>query len=233
MTERLCLVEDDPTIRELVALKLSKKGYLVDVFECAEEVLQKTQTWDLYILDVLLNGEATGIELCRSLREKDTSVPILILSALSEPADRIEGLRGGADDYLAKPFEMEELLLRIQGMLRRRSWYARLPVQGASYQWSDCAIDFLRLEGRKGNRAFPMSGKECMLMKLLVEQEGEVISRDAILDKVWGYDVFPSSRTVDNFILRLRKYFEDDSSRPRYIHSVRGMGYRFTSKEPS
>jgi two-component system, OmpR family, alkaline phosphatase synthesis response regulator PhoP len=231
--DRLCLVEDDPTIRELVAKKLTTKGYSVETFDSAEPVLKKIesrQLADLYILDVLLDGAPRGLELCQKLRDLSPVIPILILSALSEPADRIEGLKHGADDYLAKPFEMEELLLRVDGMLKRRSWYGTFPKNESIYTWEANRVDFASLEGRRGFDSFLMSQKECMLMKLLIEKENQVVSRDEILNKVWGYDAFPSTRTVDNFILRLRKYFETEPKQPKYIHSVRGLGYKFTSK---
>lgn len=229
MNARLCFVEDDPTIRDLVSKRLGRAGFDVDVFEDAESVLHKPDEWDLYILDVMLSGDTSGLQLCENIRRKNASTPILILSALSESSDRIEGLRVGADDYLTKPFEMEELLLRVQGMLRRRSWYGRLPQESSLYAWSGRTVDFLKMEGSKEGVVFALTQKETMLMKLLVEREGEVVSRDEILNNVWGYDVFPSSRTVDNFIVRLRKYFEDEPSKPRHLHSVRGMGYKFTS----
>ena len=234
MHERLCLVEDDPTIRELVGAKLQKKGYEVDTFDAAELVVHKAsveaQSWDLYILDILLSGPTSGLELCHFLRERSPTVPILMLSALSEPTDRVEGLRSGADDYLSKPFEMEELCLRVDGMLKRRSWYGRLPQEQSVYAWADNSVDFLSLEGRHGTSEFLMSQKEGMLMKLLIENENRVVSRDEILNQIWGYNVFPSARTVDNFILRLRKYFEPLPKEPKYIHSVRGLGYKFTSR---
>jgi two-component system, OmpR family, alkaline phosphatase synthesis response regulator PhoP len=226
---RLCLVEDDPTISELVSKKLQRQGYDVDVFAEAEGVLSQDFRWDLYIIDVLLAGDMSGLELCTKIRGGNPTVPLLILSALSEPNDRIEGLKVGADDYLGKPFEMEELLLRIDGMLKRRSWYGKLPRNSSQFEWDDCAIDFVKFEGKRGGKRFSISQKECMLMKLLVERENEVISRDEILDTVWGYNTFPSNRTVDNFILRLRRHF-DSPGEPRYIHSVRGTGYKFTSK---
>ncbi|MBI4404805.1 MAG: response regulator transcription factor [Deltaproteobacteria bacterium] len=227
MKARLCLIEDDPTIRELVAERLARE-YEVDGFEAAESVIESGKRWDLYIVDVMLKGALTGFDLCRTLKEQSPSVPILILSALSESSNRIEGLRTGADDYLTKPFEMEELLLRVAGMLKRRSWYALMPAAGSIYRWSNKSINFVNYEGKKGTLTFSLSQKECMLMKLLIEKEGQVVPRDEILDQVWGYDAFPSTRTVDNFILRLRKYFEDTPQEPKHIHSVRGVGYRFT-----
>lgn len=228
--DRICWVEDDPTIRELVAEKLLRRGYSVDSFESADRLVERGElTWDLYIVDIMLRGNASGLDLCRAVRERSPVAPVLVLSALSEPTDRIEGLKAGADDYLTKPFEMEELLLRVSGMLRRRSWYGKLPADRDEYSWEENRIHFLRFEGARRGESFPLTQKECMLMKLLIEREGQVVSRDEILDRVWGYDVYPSSRTVDNFILRLRKAFEETPGSPQYIHSVRGTGYKFTS----
>lgn len=230
MGNRICLVEDDPTIREIVSEKLIKKGYEVSSFENAESVSQnKYDAWDLYILDIMLSGDASGLDLCKALKSAKPTLPVLILSAMSEPSDRIEGLKVGADDYLTKPFEMEELLLRVEGMLKRRSWYASLPSDLSVFEWDDCSVDFVKFEGRKGEQKFSLTQKECMLMKLLVEKENQVVTRDEILNQVWGYDVFPSNRTVDNFILRLRKHF-DNPGDPKYIHSIRGAGYKFTKK---
>lgn len=230
MNAKLCFVEDDPTIRELVSKKLGKFGFEVDVFEDAESVLALPFKWDLYILDVMLSGDTSGLQLCEEIRKSNASAPVLMLSALSDSSDRIDGLRVGADDYLTKPFEMEELLLRVQGMLRRRSWYGKLPKESSTHSWDGRSVDFLKLVGSNHENTFPLTQKEAMLMKLLIEREGDIVSRDEMLDRVWGYDVYPSSRTVDNFILRLRKYFEDEPANPRYLHSVRGMGYKFTSK---
>lgn len=224
---RLCLVEDDRGIRELLTRRLQREGYQVDGFASAEAVLKHGLNWDLFLLDVLLEGEQSGLDLCRQIRQQDPYTPVLFLSALSDPTDRVEALRLGADDYLGKPFEMEELLLRVGGMLRRRSWYEVLPEKGAIYRWDGREVDFAKLEARVLGKVFALSQKEAMLMKLLIEKEGQVVSRDEILDKVWGYDAYPSTRTVDNFLVRLRKYFEDDSSRPQYLQSVRGLGYRF------
>lgn len=230
MSSRICLIEDDPTIRELVSKKLTQSGYSVDSFDEAENVVSLGDSlYDLYIVDVMLAGDTSGLELCRWLKDKQATLPILILSALSEPTDRVEGLKMGADDYLTKPFEMEELLLRVEGMLKRRSWYSSLPSDASLFEWDDCSVDFVKFEGRKGKDVFALSQKECMLMKLFVEKENQVVTRDEILNQVWGYDVFPSSRTVDNFILRLRKHF-DNAGRPKYFHSIRGAGYKFTKK---
>jgi two-component system alkaline phosphatase synthesis response regulator PhoP len=231
--DKLLVMEDDPTIRQLIGEKLRSRGYGVDLYENADVRLEQdpefSQKWDLYILDLMLPGKKSGLDFCKALKSRIPAAPVLILSALSEPAHRIQGLRAGADDYLTKPFEMEELLLRVQGMLKRRSWYASHPKNSASFRWDHCAINFVSFEGVSGEQRFLLSEKECMLMKLLIEHQNEVVSRDVILDQVWGYNVFPSTRTVDNFIVRLRKCFEKVPGRPEYIHSVRGMGYKFTS----
>jgi two-component system alkaline phosphatase synthesis response regulator PhoP len=235
MSARIGVVEDDSTIRELVAERLRGHGYDVDTFDSALPLMSETGATslaDLYIVDILL-GDSSGLDLCRFLRGKSSTLPILILSALSESNDRVEGLKVGADDYLNKPFEMEELLLRVEGMLKRRSWYGKFPEDRAVFAWEGNSVDFEKLEGKRGFEKFELSPKECMLMKLLIEKEGTVIRREEILDKVWGYDVYPSTRTVDNFILKLRKNFERDPKHPKYIHSVRGMGYVFQSRSES
>lgn len=225
---RICLVEDDPTIGELVQERLIREGYSTDLFDNAEAVAATEAPWDFYILDIMLGGDMSGLELCDRIRRQWPRIPILILSAMSEPSDRIEGLKTGADDYLTKPFEMEELLLRVAGMLGRRNWYQTLPAN-KSFNWGQNSINFESYEAKTGTQKFMLSQKECMIMKLLIEHEGQVVGRDEILNRVWGYDAFPSTRTVDNFILRLRKHFEKSPSEPKYIHSVRGVGYRFES----
>lgn len=229
MNSRICLVEDDPTIRELVGEKLARNGYQVDSFSEAEKAEKNIPDYDLFILDVMLGGEQSGLELCEEIRKFNPEVPILILSALSEPQDRIEGLRLGADDYLSKPFEMEELLLRVSGMLKRRQWYASRPRKGNVFKWDAGEVDFSSRIVRTSKEKVQLSQKESMILKLLIEKEGETVSRDEILEKVWGYHLFPTNRTVDNFMVRLRKIFESDPSEPEYFHSVRGEGYRFTS----
>jgi len=230
MNSKICLVEDDPTIREIVGQKLSQASYAVESFSHAEALGNDFSRFDLFILDVLLEGDKSGLDLCGDIRKGNPEVPILILSALAEPQDRIEGLRMGADDYLAKPFEMEELLLRVRGMLKRRQWYAARPARGNIFRWEAGEVDFVKRVAQTARERVSLSQKECMILKLLIEKEGETVHRDEILDKVWGYHLYPSNRTVDNFMVRIRKIFESDPGHPRYFHSVRGEGYRFTSK---
>jgi DNA-binding response OmpR family regulator len=227
---RLCLVEDDPTIRELLSRRLVRAGYDVDVFADAKALLGRAtvEPYALFLLDVLLDGEPAGLELCRRLRQLSPTVPILIVSALSEPAHRIEGLRDGADDYVTKPFEMEELLLRIEKILLRSAWLQRNVDGDRRFSWDGITVDFASLEANVRGTTIRLTLREGMLLRLLVELRGQVVSRDTILDRVWGGDAFPSTRTVDNFLVRLRRYFEPDPKTPRYFHSVRGMGYKFT-----
>lgn len=230
MPARICFIEDDPTIRELVAQRLTKEGYEVEARENYRELLQQPASWDqwdLFIIDLMIHGEKQGLEFCGQLRARLPSLPVLILSALSEPLDRVEGLKHGADDYLTKPFEMQELLLRIGGMLKRRSWYGELPDEVPDFRWGECWVDFVKFEGGRGEARFALSVKECMLMKLLIQRRGQVVGRDEVLEKVWGYNVFPSTRTVDNFVSRLRKYFEANPAEPAHLLSVRGKGYKF------
>ncbi|MBY0371753.1 response regulator transcription factor [bacterium] len=227
MNARLCFVEDDPTIADLVSEKLRSRGFEVCLYDSAEHARENLLGHDVYVFDWMLPG-ASGLELCAQLREQQPKAPILILSALGDPSHRVEGLRAGADDYLTKPFEMDELLLRLDGMLRRRSWYGEAPASGVEFRWEGGWVDFEQLLGESRGERFRLTQKEAMLFKLFVERSGEIVTRDEILDRVWGYHLFPSTRTVDNFIVRLRKYFEKEPGKPRYFHSVRGMGYRFT-----
>lgn len=224
----LALVEDDSTIRELLGKKLRERGFEVGSFSDAESALGDPALRDLYIVDVMLPGAIDGLEFCERLRWKNSNVPILFLSALSSPRDRIEGLRRGADDYLAKPFEMEELLLRVERLLERVRVLSSDQTPNLLYRWEDCSIDFERHEGTRGDLRFNLSAKESRLMRLLIEREGRVVTREEILNRVWGRHLFPSTRTVDNFVLRLRRLFEADPAMPKHLHSVRGMGYKFT-----
>jgi len=230
MKLRLCLVEDDPAIRELLCRRLERTGYDVDVYADAKPLLGRATVdpYALFLVDVLLDGSPAGLELCRHLRTLSPTVPILIVSALSEPANRIEGLRDGADDYVTKPFEMEELLLRVEKMLLRSAWLQRNIDGDRRYQWDGISVDFASLEANVRGTKLTLSPREAMLLRLLVEMRGQVVSRDTILERVWGGDAFPSTRTVDNFLVRLRRYFEREPKTPQYFHSVRGMGYKFT-----
>jgi two-component system alkaline phosphatase synthesis response regulator PhoP len=176
---------------------------------------------DLVMLDNMLPGHS-GIELCKAIRAL-SNVPILFLSAKGNTSDRIEGLKAGANDYLAKPFNLEELMLRIQVLI---------PRQTHSYKLGLFELDFESMEvsNTTTQEIHTLSKKEMTLLKLFVENENRVLSRDEILDKVWGEDVYPTTRTIDNFVLAFRKMFEGDQKHPKYFHSIRGVGYKFINQ---
>ena len=167
----------------------------------------------------------SGFEICEQVRLSNTSVPIIFLTAKDASQDRIMGLKKGADDYLTKPFSLEELLLRVQNLLKRSNKQAA--EESEIFKFGSNEVNFSTFEAKGNQGSFMLTKKEAMLLKLLVERRNEVVSRNQILQFVWGYDVFPSTRTIDNFILSFRKYFEDNPHEPKYFLSIRGVGYKF------
>jgi len=233
MKKRILIVEDEEHLADALGHSLQFEGFATTLAYDGEEGLRLAQNmqFDLLILDIMM-PKLDGLEVCRRLRATGSRVPILFLTAKSADADRLLGLKVGADDYVAKPFLLEELILRIHGIFRRQDWYRSPPEEQEVFRFGDNEVNFLTFEAKAKGRTIRLTEKECMLMKLLVERKNQVISREEILERVWGYRFSTSSRTIDNFIVRLRRYFEDDPKRPRFIHSVRGVGYRFTN-EPS
>lgn len=226
----ILVVEDEEHLHETLKLNLELEGYEVTSAFDGAQALKAVQNeyFDLIIMDIML-PEMDGISVTESIRIKNIEVPILMLSAKSSAADKVLGLRKGADDYLTKPFNLEELLLRVEKLILKNK---KLQVQekiGDTYQFGDNKVDFKAQEAIsfKGETV-PLSKKESMLLKLLIENKGEVVTREKILQVVWGYNVYPATRTIDNFILNFRKYFESDSRNPRFFHSVRGVGYKYT-----
>ena len=233
MSERkisILLVEDEENLQEALKLNLELENYEVTGVYDGVEALQAVQQehFDLIILDVML-PELDGISVCENIRLQNNDIPILILSAKNSSADRLLGLKKGADDYLTKPFNLEELLLRVSKLVQKSQRLAiRQPLE-QQYQFGKNQIDFKALEcTTKDGEKITLTKKEIMLLKLLIENKNEVVTREKILQSVWGYNVYPTTRTIDNFILSFRKYFEDDSRNPKYFHSVRGIGYKFT-----
>ncbi len=226
----ILLVEDEENLQEALKLNLELEGYEVTGSYDGADALRAFQQehFDLIILDVML-PELDGISVCETIRLTNTDIPILILSAKNSSADRVIGLKKGADDYLTKPFNLEELLLRVDKLIRKSGQLsARQPIPEV-YSFGKNKIDFkaLQCSNKKGEH-ITLSKKEGMLLKLLIENKNEVVTREKILQAVWGYNVYPTTRTIDNFILNFRKYFEDDSRNPHYFHSVRSVGYKFT-----
>jgi len=223
---RILLVEDEDQIRKLLKMNLELEGYEVVSVDNGRKAIDiiEGQHFDLMILDVML-PEVDGFQICQKVRLNNTKVGIIILSAKDTSQDRITGLKYGADDYLTKPFNLEELLLRVSNLLKRSSEESVNELE--YYEFGDNKVNFItyEAEGHQGN--FRMTQKEVLLLKMLIERKNEVVSRKEILQNVWGYDVFPSTRTIDNFILNFRKYFEVDPRKPSYFHSVRGVGYKF------
>ena len=226
----ILLVEDEENLHEALKLNLELEGYEITSAFTGSEALQKVQSeyFDLIILDVML-PDVDGITITETIRVQNNQVPILILSAKNTSSDRVLGLKKGADDYLTKPFNLEELLLRVQKLIEKNKKMQDKDSVGDTYQFGGHTIDFNAQEAvtKEGQRIL-LSKKEAMLLKLLFENKNDVVPREKILQTVWGYNVYPTTRTIDNFILNFRKYFEHDSRNPRYFHSVRGVGYKYT-----
>ena len=225
----ILLVEDEEPLRETLSLNLEMEGYEVTAVGDGVEALDAVEKahYDLIIMDVMM-PELDGISATETLRIRNYEGPILILSAKNTGADRITGLKKGADDYLSKPFHLEELLLRTEKLIEKNKKLQTGNRVGDRYAFGGNQVDFNTgiVVNFKGGQ-ISLSKKEVMLLRLFIENEGEIISREKILQAVWGYQVYPTTRTIDNFILNFRKYFEKDSRNPVHFHSVRGMGYRF------
>jgi two-component system alkaline phosphatase synthesis response regulator PhoP len=228
---RILVVEDDPHLAAGVIENLRAEGYEVSTAADGEQALGwlRAGSCALIVLDVMLPG-IDGFAVCRTLREQGNNTPVLFLTARGDPADRVRGLESGGDDYLAKPFHLQELLLRVRAIIRRRDWYHSVSDTAATavLAFGGNEVDFRAFRARSWNgESQELTEKEAMILKVLAEHGGEIVSREDLLEKVWGYDVFPSTRTVDNFILRLRKRFERDPADPRHFLTVWGVGYRF------
>jgi len=233
---RVLVVEDDPHLAAGLAENLRAEGFAVETIHDGAKALAwfSGSSCELIILDVMLPG-MDGLTLCRTLRERGTTTPVLFLTARGDPADRIRGLEAGGDDYLAKPFHLKEFLLRVRAILRRWDWYRSSSASAASavLRFGGNEVDFRAFRARSfTGEEQELTEKEAMILKVLAEKPGEIVSREDLLERVWGYDVFPSTRTVDNFILRLRKRFERDPADPKHFLTVWGVGYRFLIEEP-
>ena len=234
---RVLVVEDDPHLAAGVVENLRAEGLHVDTVNDGNKAVDwfDSASADLIILDVMLPG-LDGFSVCSTLRARGTTTPVLFLTARGDPADRIRGLEAGGDDYLAKPFHLQEFLLRVRAILKRWDWYrASLSSEAATVlRFADNEVDFRTFHGRAWNgEEQELTEKEALILKVLSEKPGAIVSREDLLEKVWGYDVFPSTRTVDNFILRLRKRFERDPASPKHFLTVWGVGYRFLMGDES
>ncbi|HEU4573888.1 MAG TPA: response regulator transcription factor [Chitinophagaceae bacterium] len=225
----ILLVEDEENLHEALKLNLELEGYEVTSAYDGSAALAAVsgEYFDLIIMDVML-PEMDGINVTQNIRLQNNEVPILILSAKNTSADRVLGLKKGADDYLTKPFNLEELLLRVKKLIEKNQKLQDKETIGDTYTFGNNTIDFKAQEAATWEgKKIQLSKKETMLLKLLIENKNDVVPREKILQAVWGYNVYPTTRTIDNFILNFRKYFEEDSRNPKYFHSVRGVGYKY------
>ena len=230
MSYRVLLIEDEEHLREAIRLNLELEGYAVSTANDGKAGLDtfSEKRFDIIVLDIMM-PEIDGYQVCQTIRLNDSEIPILILSAKGNSSDRVKGLKLGADDYLAKPFNLEELLLRITKLLKRSDQSSFASEELNIFKFGRNEINFKSFEVIRSNGSrVSLSNREIMLLKLLIERKNEVVSRDEILEKVWGYDVYPSTRTIDNYILVFRKYFEVDPKRPLFFISIRGVGYKLS-----
>jgi DNA-binding response OmpR family regulator len=226
--KRILLIEDEESLAIGLEYNLCEEGYIVDWAKNGRDGIEKINTgnYDLIIVDLMLPYH-DGFEITKLIRSRDVQMPVLILTARSSNEDKIKGLDYGADDYVVKPFNLKELLLRIERMLRRKSWYKNLEKTGETFRFGDNRVNFINLECAAGEKTFRLTPKEAMLLKYLAENSSRIISRKELLENVWNLNSDVETRTVDIFISRLRKYFEPDPENPVYFKSVRGAGYIF------
>ncbi len=226
MKAKILIIEDEEDLIKGLKLNFGDEGYEVDWALDGREGLQKAleDPPDLILLDIMLPG-MDGLEVCRSLRQKNVGIPILMLTAKGEEVDKVVGLEIGADDYITKPFSVRELLARIKAHIRRTKRSEKnVPTL---YSLGDVEIDFAHFTVRREGREWELTSLEMEILKYFIAHEGEVVNRNDLLDKVWGYEKYPTTRTIDNHILKLRKKIEKDPSHPQVILSVYGEGYRF------
>jgi DNA-binding response OmpR family regulator len=224
---KILVVEDEESLAIGLEYNLSEEGYHVTRAgdgRMALELIESTE-FDLIILDLML-PYIDGFEITRKVRDLYPQMPILILTARTRASDRVKGLEFGADDYMTKPFHLKELLLRVQGMLRRKTWYRS--VASTIYHFGDNEINFGNLLCKANQQTINLTVHEAMILKYLIDHKDHIVSRSELLENVWNISAEVETRTVDNFIVRLRKYFEPDPEKPVYIKSVRGAGYIFS-----
>jgi len=230
MSARILVVEDEQHLAEGISENLQMEGYAVEAVGDGESALLRWRAGgiDLMVLDVML-PRRDGFSVCKAIRDEGGRLPILFLTAKTSDDDRVYGLEMGGDDYLGKPFNLRELLLRVRGMLRRQDWYGQALPAGPTVRIGDVTVDFRKGEViDPGGERSSLAEKEVLILRLLVERAPELVSRDEILERVWGYEVSPSTRAVEHMVVHLRKLIEPDPERPSYLHTVRGLGYRFS-----
>jgi two-component system alkaline phosphatase synthesis response regulator PhoP len=228
---RILLVEDEKHIAQGIIFNLELEGFLITHAETGAAAMDAfgRQSFDLVVLDLML-PDSHGFDLCREMRKTQPQLPILMLTALGEEQDRVNGLREGADDYLTKPFSLDEFLLRIRGMLRRSAWYQPSQSKTEDYQFGNNLIDLNNLAAETTKGKIRITELEGRMLAVFFSNEGETLTRATLLKSVWGMAEDTETRTLDNFIVRIRKYFEEDPANPKHFLTVRGRGYRFERK---
>ena len=223
--KRILVVEDDPAISTGLKASLETEGYKILVVNDGEEGLNAAMNENptLILLDIMLPS-MSGLEICMKLRNKGVVTPIIMLTARTEEADKLLGFELGADDYVTKPFSMKELLARIKAILKRR---VAIEDSFDFYEFDDVKVNFKNMETTKGDKHIKMSLKEYELLKFFIRHIDEVVTRNTLLDEVWGYDVFPTTRTVDNYIMMLRKKIEANPAIPKHLQTIHSAGYKF------
>jgi len=227
MTQRILLVEDERGLVMTLSDRLTSEGYTVEIANDGEIGLARAtnETFDLIILDVMLPRRG-GFDVCRDLRQRGVGTPIIMLTARGQVTDKVVGLKIGADDYVTKPFEMMELLARVEAQLRRAKVGATLSTD--VYQFGDVQVDFRRAEAYRGEDVVELSAKEFKLLRYLIEHRGAALSRDELLNEVWGYDAAVTTRTVDVHVAWLRQKLEPNQRHPQFILTIHGLGYKFS-----
>lgn len=230
MKNKILLVEDETSLAHNLKLNLELEGFAVNAVGDGSSAIRAfgEERYDMVILDIMIPN-IDGITVCENIRLKDSKTPILFLSAKNTVEDRVLGLKKGGDDYLVKPFDLQELILRVDKLISRNKAVNGEVKPGISeYSFGGNYVNFISYDAKGVSGEFKLTKKEALLLKLLIENKDEVVSREKIFQTVWGYSVYPSTRTIDNFVLAFRKYFEDDQKNPRFFHSLRGVGYKFT-----
>ena len=230
MTDRrILLVEDEPGLVMTLGDRLRSEGYQVESAADGQSGLDQASasTFDLIILDIMLPRK-NGLDVCRDLRQRGIATPILMLTARGQTVDKVVGLKIGADDYLTKPFEMMELLARVEVLLRRAPHHSSAAVSGGVYQFGSIRVDLRRTEVQRHGKPVALSDKEFQLLRYLLEHRGTTVSRETLLSEVWGYGGVTSSRTVDVHVAWLRQKLEEDSHQPQWILTVHGLGYKLS-----
>jgi two-component system, OmpR family, alkaline phosphatase synthesis response regulator PhoP len=232
-TVKILLVEDEESLAIGLEYNLTEEGYHVKIARDGRQALLefKSDNYDLVVLDIML-PYLDGFEVAKEIRNKDPQMPILVLTARTSADDRVRGLELGVDDYLTKPFNLEELLLRIKGMLKRKKWYKSAIIANNTYKIADREINFETLTLTSGSGITPLTVHEGMLLKYLIENKDRIVSRRELLENVWQIHSEIETRTVDTFIARLRKLLEKDPANPDFIKSVRGAGYIYSENNP-